>query len=71
MRTTLKHLDILIIVKTCHNNDSIVSDYISNNTTVYHVSRPKIKTVKRSSGGIVALVNKSIRRFATYIKCYS
>ena len=71
MRATLKHLDILFLIETWHNTDSIVSDYISNNYTVYNVCRPKIKTAKRSSGGIVALVNKSITRFVTCIKSYS
>ena len=71
MRTTLKHLHILFLIETWHNTDSIVSDYISNNYTVYIVCRSKIKTAKRSLGGIVALVNKSIGSFVAFIKCYS
>ena len=71
MRTTLKHLDILFLIESWQNTDFIVTDYISNNFTVYNVCRPKLKTAKGSSGGIVALVNKSIGSFVTYIKCYN
>lgn len=66
VRTDLQKYDIIGLVET-HANDTINVE-LDGYITVAQVNRPKLRTAKRDSGGLAALIRKELAKGISYIQ---
>ena len=68
LKSELDNLDILFLLETWKSDNTNLD--ISDSFVEYHVFRDRIKTAKRNSGGISAVVNKKISDKVTLVKTH-
>ncbi len=69
MKSELEHLDILFLLETWKSDHTTLN--INDNFTEYSICRHSLKTAKRNSGGIIALINNRINDSITLVKSHS